>query len=69
MDFEAQVRSERFELNDPLDGIYMSDADREYVRVTMQQAERIADFLLLAWRGVRSLASSLMRAGMPASIG
>jgi hypothetical protein len=61
MDYEAQIRRERFELHDPLDTLYMSDADREQARMAMQQAEWIADFLILGWRGVKALGSRLTR--------
>jgi hypothetical protein len=66
MDYEAQLRRERFELHDPLDAVHMSDTDREQFRVTMQQAEWIADFLVFAWHGAKALVSRLARPSPPA---
>ena len=61
MDYEAQLRRERFELNDPLDAVQMPDTDREYARIAMQQAEWIADLLILAWNGAKAVALILAR--------
>ncbi len=63
MDIDPQQQRYRFELLDPLDGIYMSSSDREYARAALDRAEWIADRIVGAACDLRASAATFIRRG------